>query len=76
MQITFNPHDPKDIEIVKKLLKPDTWKSTHSDAILSSDQVIEIRTSPLKGRELASKFGITESHVSRIRSGERYKGVK
>lgn len=38
---------------------------------LTDDQVAEIRYSPMKQQELAERYGVIQSLVSRIRSGER-----
>lgn len=45
-----------------------TFRST-----LTEENVTEIRTSELKLRELAEKFGVSEGTISRIRNHKRWK---
>lgn len=42
---------------------------------LTREQVIDIRTSKLSGIQLAEKYGIATSTVSKIKNGERYKEI-
>ena len=51
----------------------------HQDAKLTEKDVIEIRRllrEGIKGNEVAEKFDVTESHVSRIKNGQKWKHIK
>jgi hypothetical protein len=46
----------------------------HSQAILTVDQIKLIRQDTRFQREIAAAFGVSRSHVGRIRAGERWVG--
>jgi len=42
---------------------------------LTEEQVIDIKTCVLSGIELAKKYGVTKSTISKIRNGHRWKDI-
>lgn len=54
----------------------DTAGEKHGEAKLTDDAVREIRSSKVKGRELAAKFGVSESAVSLVRRGKSWTHVR
>ena len=54
----------------------DTAGEHHGAAKLTDEAVREIRTSPLTGRALAAKFGVSESAVSLVRRGLAWRHVE
>lgn len=59
-------------DMVSKGRAVDNSGEAHGQHKLTADQVEEIRSSPLRGIELARKFGVHKSAISRIRSGQRW----
>ena len=54
---------------------PNNAGEKHGESKLTDAAVREIRESPLKGRELAAKFGVSESAVSMVRRGKSWTHV-
>lgn len=47
----------------------------HRDAILTEEQVLAIRESPLRNKDIAPLYGVTEDTISDIRLGRKWKHV-
>ena len=56
-------------------LIPDVRGERHGESKLTEDAVREIRASSRTGRELADKFGVSESAVSLVRRGKSWTHV-
>ena len=53
-----------------------TGKSAKRQRKLTSEQIIDIRTSTASGVELARKYGVSTPTICKIRKGQRYKEVE
>ncbi len=69
---------PKDnqVDCISKGRKPYVGGTRKSNARLTDDIVREIRASPSTQRELASKFGVTQSIIWLAKTGKTWKHVK
>ena len=49
------------------------YGTKHWNGRLTDEQILEIRASTLNQRQLAEIYGVTQSHISRVKSGEARK---